>query len=177
MQLSSDLIMNHPLWEKAEEVLIKRTKIFNRVIDIFIIACSIGIKEDKQIPNEDIDEDVKQTKTIGRNTYLAIGNSDLSDILNHLLQNAIISSNNLPFDINERLKLAFNPDYDNPKFSPANFLVSFANYGITKLFENIKEDLPDMSISDDIYSYLNTLCDSRYEELISGITLEELKSN
>lgn len=175
MRLSSDLMMNHPLWEKAEDVLINRTKLFGRMVDIFIVACSIGIKEDKCIPNETIDDALKQPKTIGRNTYQSMGNADLSELLDYMLQNAIVTSNNLPFDTDERLKLAFNPDYENSKFSPAGFLVSFANYGITKIFENVKEDLPDMAISADIYGYFNGLCDSNYEDLLNGITLDDIQ--
>lgn len=175
MRLNSDFILYHPLWEKADDLLINQHKLFNRLIDIFLIACSIGIKDDKQIPNEAIENQLSQPKNIGRNTYQSAINTDLDDTLTLMLQNAIINSNYVSFDLDERLKLAFNPDYDNKKFSAATTLISFANYGIEQIFKNINTDLPSMTIADDLYKYLNSLKDDKYDDLVANITLEDMK--
>ena len=174
MNLSSDLILTHPLWEKAQDDLINRLGIFNRLIDLFLIACSIGIRDDKQINSDDIDTPLSQPRSIGRNTYLSAINTDLSDLLNLMLQNSILTSKCLNMDLDERLKLSFNPDYENKKFSPANFLIGFANYGIVEIFDHINCDLPATTVSDDLYAYLNTLRDNDYEDLINTITLDDL---
>ena len=49
MQLSSDLEMYHPLWERADNELCSTSElgIFNRLVDVYVLACAIGIKEDK----------------------------------------------------------------------------------------------------------------------------------
>ena len=51
MILNSDLILYHPLWEKADNELCGKDGIglFNRLIDIYILACAIGVKEDKVV--------------------------------------------------------------------------------------------------------------------------------
>jgi len=174
MQLSSDLTLYHPFWETADMVLINQHKLFNRLIDIFLIACAIGVKADKQIANDDIQEPLSSPKTIGRNTYQSAINTDLYDSLNFMLENSIITSECLNLDIDERLKLAFNPDYESKKFSPSLFLVSFANYGIVEIFSHINTNLPSLAVADDLYNYLNSLKESEYEKLLEGITLEEL---
>lgn len=174
MILNSDFILYDPLWEKAQDDLMGRLGLFSRLVDIFLIACAIGIKDDKQIKNEDIEYPLAQPKNIGRNTYISQTNSDLSESLNMLLENAIMTSNLIDFDIDERLKLAFNPDYENKKFSPAAFLVAFANYGINEMFKHINCDLPATTVADDLYNYLNDQRESNYQELIETISLDEL---
>ncbi|UKI50862.1 MAG: hypothetical protein L6U99_05870 [Clostridium sp.] len=41
---------------------------FERTVDLFIVACTIGIKEDKILENDLTDDD--KPKSIGRSTYL-----------------------------------------------------------------------------------------------------------
>ena len=174
MILSSDLILNDPLWEKAQDVLMGQLGLFDRLIDVFLVACSIGIKNDSQIKNDEIEFPLAQPKSIGRNTYLSGINSDLNDTLHMMLENAIITSKHLDFDMDERLRLAFNPDHENKKFSPANFLVAFANYGIKEIFDNINCDLPATTVADDLYRYLNSQRENGYEDLLESITLDDL---
>ena len=49
MILNSDLNLSHPLWEQADNELCNNRElgIFNRLVDIYVLACAIGIKEDK----------------------------------------------------------------------------------------------------------------------------------
>lgn len=55
MQLSSDIEMRNPLWERADSELCSNNQlgIFNRLVDVFVIACAIGIKrtEDLYVKN------------------------------------------------------------------------------------------------------------------------------
>lgn len=173
MILNSDFILYHPLWEKADNFLCNRDAIglFGRLIDVFIVACSIGIKEDKVLT--EIKYPLENPKTIGRNTYMSLQNTDLYDVLSLMLQNAIINSKTLQMDIDERLKLAFDPEYVT-KLSPASFLIGFANYGIERIFENINSDSA-LVVTDELYKYFESLTDSDYEEILNNLTLEVLK--
>lgn len=174
MQLSSDISLPHPLWERADNELCSNNElgIFNRLVDVYILACAIGIKDDKVINEEDIDNPLPSPKSIGRNTHRE--NLDVRDLLDFMLQNALLNSATIKLDEDERLKLAFNPDYTNKKINAANFLTGFANYGITKIFEIITSNSTLVAESE-LYKYFESLADAQYEEIIKSITLEELK--
>lgn len=172
MQLSSDLEMRNPLWERADNELCSNNElgIFNRLVDVYVIACAIGIKEDKVIYDADIDNPLATSKTIGRNTHRE--NLDIRDLLDFMLQNALIHSQTINLDMDERLKLAFNPDYNNKKLRAADFLTGFANYGITKIFENLASRSSLVAVSE-LYTYFECLADSQYDDLLKNITLED----
>ena len=172
MILNSDLILKHPLWARVDMELCsnKELGIFNRIIDVYVIACAIGIKEDKVVNEGDEGEIIR---TIGRNTYMSMSNTDLKMILDFLLQNAILHSKHLKYDMDERLKLAFNPDYTIPKLSAASFLNAFANYGIEKIFENINSKSPLVVISD-LNTYFDSLSSNNLSDLLGNIMLEEI---
>ena len=172
MILSSDIILNHPLWERADRELVDSCGIFSRLIDIYLIACAIGIKEDKSIVA--IKEAGVEEKSIGRNTYMSIQNIDLHDTLDFMLQNALINSKTLDLDNDERLKLAFDPDYSTNKLSAANILTGFANYGIEQIFSHI-DSSSSIVIVDELYKYFNELTESKYDDILKAITLEDVK--
>lgn len=174
MQLSSDLEMRNPLWERADNELCSNNElgIFNRLVDVYVLACAIGIKEDKVIYDADIDNPLSTPKTIGRNTHRE--NLDIRDLLDFMLQNALIHSQTINLDMDERLKLAFNPDYNNKKLRAADFLTAFANYGITKIFENLASRSSLVAVSE-LYTYFENVSDSQYDELLKNITLEDIE--
>ncbi len=174
MQLSSDLEMRNPLWERVDNELCSNNElgIFNRLVDVYVLACAIGIKEDKVIYDTDIDNPLSTPKTIGRNTHRE--NLDIRDLLDFMLQNALIHSQTINLDMDERLKLAFNPDYNNKKLRAADFLTAFANYGITKIFENLASRSSLVAVSE-LYTYFENVSDSQYDELLKNITLEDVE--
>ena len=172
MTLTSDIQLLHPLWEKADNELCNSAGIglFNRLIDLYILACAIGIKDDCVIVNIETPND---KKSIGRNTYQSGANTDLRDLLDFMLQNALLNSKTIDFSIDERLKLAFDPDYTVKKLSAANFLTGFANYGIVKIYEKIASKAPIVAI-DEIHAYFDALATSRYEDILKYLTLEDI---
>lgn len=176
MILNSDLILYHPLWEKADDILCNRDAVglFRRLVDVYIIACSIGIKEDRSITK--IENPMKTPKSIGRNTYMSMTNTDLKDLLDHMLQNALICSQTLDIAMDERLKLAFDPDYSNNKISAASLLNGFANYGIEQIFAHIDSSSP-LVVIDQLYKYFESLTESNYDDILQTITLEKLLEN
>ena len=173
MILSSHLEMRHPLWERPDNELCSHNEldIFNRLVDVYVLACAIGIKEDKVIKESDIDAPLPFPKTIGRNTHRE--NSDIRDLLDFMLQNALINSKTIDIDEDERLKLAFNPDYNNKKIRAADFLTGFANYGITKIFERITSH-SSLIVETELHKYFESLSNDKYEDILNAITLEEI---
>lgn len=173
MILSSDLEMRHPLWERADNELCSSNElgIFNRLVDVYVLACAIGIKEDKVIYDSDIDAPLASPKTIGRNTHRE--NTDIRDLLDFMLQNALIHSKTLNIDEDERLKLAFNPDYVNKKLKAAEFLTGFANYGITQIFANLSSHSP-LVAERELYEYFESMSNEKYDDILKTITLEDL---
>lgn len=172
MILNSDINLIHPLWERADNELCDNSElgIFNRLVDVYVLACAIGIKEDKILT--EIENPLENTKSIGRNTHRE--NLDLRDMLDFMLQNALINTSTLKFDLDERFKLAFDPDYNVSKLSAANFLTGFANYGIEKIFECIGSKSSLVAVSE-LYGYFESLAESRYDEILKNITLEDLE--
>lgn len=175
MQLSSDLEMKHPLWERADNELCSNNElgIFNRLVDVYVLACAIGIKADKVIKESEIDNPLNAPKTIGRNTHRE--NHDIRSLLDFMLQNALIKTKTLDIDEDERLKLAFDPDYDNKKIRAAELLTNFANYGITQIFENFASHSSLVAVSE-FYKYFESLSNAQYDEILKAITMEELEN-
>lgn len=173
MTLTSDIQLFHPLWEKADRELCSSDGIglFGRLIDLYILACAIGIKEDRTIV--DIEMPLEKEKSIGRNTYQSMLNTDLKASLDFMLQNALLNSKTIDFSVDERLKLAFDPDYTVKKLSAAAFLTGFANYGIEKIYEIIGSTAP-IVVVDEIHSYFETLAESRYDDILKYITLDNI---
>ncbi len=175
MILSSDLEMRHPLWERADNELCSSNElgIFNRLVDVYVLACAIGIKEDKVILDSDIDNPLTTPKTIGRNTHRE--NTDIRDLLDFMLQNALLHSKNINLDEDERLKLAFNPDYTNKKIRAVELLNGFANYGITQIFNHMASHSALVAEAE-LYEYFESLSNAPYDKLLETITLEDLKN-
>ena len=90
-----------------------------------------------------------------------------------MLQNALLNTATLNIDEDERLKLAFNPDYVNKKINAANFLTGFANYGITKIYENIKSN-SSLIVESELYGYFEEMANVQYEYILKNITLEDI---
>ena len=173
MILNSDLILYHPLWERADNELVNKNGIalFNRLIDVFLIACAIGIMDGTSI--DDIETPLETPKSIGRHTYMSHANSDLSDIISFLLQNAILTSTTINIPNDERIKLAFDPDYaySDKKLSASQFLIGFANYGIEQIFKSIDSKSHLVAINE-LHQYFEDSAEAEYDDVIlEGIHL------
>ena len=172
MNVTGDIILRHTLWTDAEDSLCKGF-IFERLVDLFVVACAIGIKEDKYIENNMQDDD--KPKSIGRNTYL-VKNEDLTTIITFLFQNAVLNSKTVSFDNDTRLRIAFDPDFPDERskiqFSPTNFLVKFANYGVSKILE-WKSD-SDIEYIDRIKNEIDEMLLKDYSDIIKQINEEIL---
>jgi len=131
VEITSDIILKGDIWvearKKMKEIFFKRTN-----FSIFLMATSIGILYDEQIGNEDFEgEDDIQ---IPRNVLIRNTN-----ILDYLFQAAIVTSKTVDFSEEKRMELAFN-DEAPEEFRKINYLVKFANFGITKLSVLVSND-------------------------------------
>jgi hypothetical protein len=173
MILTPDIELRHPLWKRADDELCSKGElgIFNRLVDVYILACAIGIKEDKIISDKDILNPLNPVKSIGRNTHR--GNEDVRDLLDFMLQNILLNSKILNLDEDERIKLAFNSNYVNKNIKAAELLTGFANYGITQIFDHITSTSALVAEAE-LYTYFEALSNARYDELLKTITLEDL---
>lgn len=176
MILSSDIELRHPLWKRADDELCSKggLGIFNRLVDVYILACAIGIREDKVINDNDIQEPLSPVKSIGRNTHRE--NLDVRDLLDFMLQNILLNSKTLNLEEDERIKLAFDSDYVNKKIRATELLNGFANYGISCIFDVILSQ-SSLVVSDDLYKYFESLSSDSYDKLLETITLDDLKIN
>lgn len=135
MEINSDVILKGNNWRialsKFDKILTQRLQ---PIYSLYALCISIGIMYDKQlsIGGEDLEED---TPLNVPRTVLHPHNSDLD----FMFQTAILTSKNVSFSDEERIKLAFDPNCD-IKFNKFDFLTSFANYGVGKLLEHICDD-------------------------------------
>ena len=158
MILTADIVFgNEKLNNGNSNILFN---IFEREIDLFIVACAIGIREDKVISlNENA-----QPKTIGRNVYNSRKNERESQIINHLLKIALLTSKQISVDEETRIKLAFDPEEQVKGISASVLLGQFANYGLVKLLEG--DSISLINKTSDIYYIVNSyLVDSSKENL------------
>ena len=165
MELRVDIELKHPVWKEISQLVSSpESKIgcFNRLVDLYIVACTIGIYYDSTIENNG-----ELENTIGRNTYQS--NYDVSEILDFLFQNAILTTSTIKYDVDTKLRIAFDPDYTLKDFSPIQFLTRFANYGATKILDLVSNT--DTGTISSILNFLDDLISDDYEELLSTISL------
>lgn len=124
MEITTDIALRGPGWDTAIEAL---THIFKprAQYNIYMLALSIGIMYDQKLF---VDEDYHHS--VPRNV---IQNND-NGRLDFMFQAAILSTTTENFTEDQRLELAFGERSD---FRKIEFLTQFANFGVTKLVEQI----------------------------------------
>ena len=174
MILTSDIDLRLPLWERADNELCDKNGlgIFRRLVDVYVLACAIGIKEDKVILDSEIKNPLT-SKSIGRNTHRE--NLDIRDMLDSMLQNILLNSDRLTLNDDERIKLAFDSTYVNKKIRAVELLNGYANYGLTRIFDVLSSNA-SLVAEDDLYKYFESLSNAQYDKLIETITLDDLKN-
>lgn len=124
MEITTDVALRGSAWDTAIAELAPLFK--PRVqYNIYMLSLSIGIMYDRQISS---DEDYRHS--VPRNV---IQNND-NGKLDFMFQAAILSTTITSFTEDQRLELAFGEKSD---FKKIDFLTQFANYGVTKLVEQI----------------------------------------
>lgn len=130
MELTTDVLLRGEHWAKAIDSL---SPIFKTRTNysIFILCITIGIMYDKRIEKfEDVEGE--EPRNVPRNV---MQNND-NGKLDFMFQAAILSTQTEQYTEEERLEYAFGEKNDINKLG---FLTQFANYGVTKLIEQIGE--------------------------------------
>ena len=141
MEITTDIALRGTAWDQAIDSLSPLFKPRSQY-SIYMLALSIGIMYDKKIVSE---EDYRHS--VPRNV---LQNND-NGKLDFMFQAAILSTTTENFTEDERLELAFGEKSD---FKKIDFLTQFANFGVTKLVENIGSTL--LESMENIKNFLST---------------------
>ena len=134
MEITSDISLRGTAWNTAIEKLGGIFKTRTNYM-IYMMSLSIGIMYDKREDKLPI-EDGEEVRTVPRNV---IRNNDQGK-LDFMFQAAILSTTTEDFSEDDRLDYAFGDKSDEKiGFKRIDFLTQFANYGVTKLVEQIGE--------------------------------------
>lgn len=131
MELTKDFLLRGPIWAETIDKLapIFRTR---TNYELFSLCLAIGIMYDQRIPS--FDDGGNDPRNVPRNI---IQNNDNGRI-DLMLQAAILTTSSFNhMSEDQRLDLAFGEKKTNDQFDKYDFLLSFANYGVTKLHECI----------------------------------------
>ena len=160
MILNSNFSLKHSIWNELQDLYPvqngpkPKIALFPRLIDLFILACAIGMKNETRVPN-DVSEEVTG---VNSKTYNDPANDDLKKMLDFLLKIMILTLN-VPelekYDRAEKEKLAFAADYNIDKFNAANILCEYANFGAIKISELITSQ--DTETISNILDYIDEL--------------------
>ena len=129
MEFTSDVILRGEYWSKAINDL-KPLFEPRANYSIFMLSLAIGIMYDQRI--ERSDETNEDSRTVPRNV---LTNND-NGKLDFFFQAAILSTTTVNLTEDERLDLAFG---EGTSFNKLGMLTEFANFGVTKLVEQIGE--------------------------------------
>ena len=124
MEITTDIALRGSAWDVAIEALAPFFKP-RAQYSIYMLSLSIGIMYDQKILSE---EDYRHS--VPRNV---IQNND-NGKLDFMFQTAILSTTTENFTEDQRLELAFGEKTD---FKKIDFLTQFANFGVTKLVDQI----------------------------------------
>ncbi|MCP1110888.1 hypothetical protein [Ohessyouella blattaphilus] len=163
MDITSDIRLKGKAWEQAiselSDIFVTRTN-----YSLFMLSLAIGIMYDKRIPS--LDEDGDENRSVPRNVI----NTHDNGKLDFFFQAAILSTTTEDKKEDERLELAFGDE--KTEFNKVNFLLQFANYGVTKLVELIG-DTP-LETMEKIKNFLVTSIEGNNFE-IDELMLEEME--
>ena len=150
MELTSDIPLKGDDWDRALKEL---ATIFSTRTNysLFLLSCSIGIMYDQRI-EKPVETTATEEHSVPRNV---IHNND-NGKLDLMLQAAILSTRTVSLTEDERLEIAFG---DTTDFNKRDFLVQFANYGVTKLVEQI--GITELETMENIKNFLCTSVEGR----------------
>ncbi len=149
MELTTDIYLRGTAWNKAIENLSVIFKTRPHYM-LYILSLSIGIMFDQRI--EKPEENNEEVRSVPRNV---LRNND-NGKLDFMFQAAILSTTTEQFTEEQRLDLAFG---EKTSFKKIDFLTQFANFGVTKLVEQIG-DTPLESM-ENIKNFLVSIVEGR----------------
>lgn len=147
-EAKSDVALKGQLWIDYIEKL--KGKIFENQWQLYALCISIGIMYDKQMDFEPLEN---QNTSVPRTM---LNRMEHRNLLDYMLQTAILTTRNVDYDEKTRLLLAFGNNEDkDPNFNEYSFLTKFANYGLKVIDEEIGEYTNDIEMMEALMSFLN----------------------
>ena len=164
MVIKSDIILRGTDWDKA---LTSLGAIFSTRTNysMFMLCLALGIMYDKRI--DDPEENGEENHSVPRNVIQNYDNGRLD----FYFQAAIISTTTISMEEDERLELAFG-DEEKSTYNKIGFLTSFANFGVTKLLEQVGDT--ETETMEKIKNYLISTVEGRNFE-IDPLPLDEVE--
>lgn len=154
MVISRDIRLSRSWWSSASE---HYSQFFSDATyyQVFILSLAIGIMYDErtEVKNESDEEPI----TITRNVLTTRDNG----ILDLMFQTAIISTATEELSEDERLELAFGEE--DKGFNKFQFLIEFANFGVSKLNELIGGS--DLETMDNLEEFLKKSIEGKNYEI------------
>lgn len=132
MVIASDLLLRGSAWRN---VISACTNIFTQRTnyDVCLLATAVGVLYDQRIEFLPDEDDEASPPSVPRNVF-----NTNSEPFDELFQTAILTTSSCSFTDKERLNMAFKEG--NSDFDKKGFLLSFANFGVTKLEELIADE-------------------------------------
>lgn len=161
MQITADVALKGPIWAEMLDLLVD--EYFARYWDLYALSISIGIMYDGQIETEEmVPADYNENaRSIPRNVLIQSKNKNL---LEFMLQAAMITTKNIDFSEQDRLEIAFNGKTVD-KFNPMLFLTKYANYGIVKIKEAIG-DAVDVELMQKLMAFLDNIYETGFDPTV-----------
>lgn len=161
MILNSNFVLKHTAWTKLKDlypvqgsITAPKILIFKRLIDLFIVCLTIGVKIGERVPNDSVDE----IASINSKTYNDPINDDLKKTLDFILKIIILTSDLKELEKltqEQKEELAFSADYALENFNAANVMCEFANAGAIKISELITDN--DITTIFELLEYIKEL--------------------
>lgn len=154
MEITSDIILKGKEWNTAINNL---SYLFVKTnYSVFLLSLVIGIIYDKTI--NFLEEDENHNYSVPRNV---IHNND-NGLLDTIFQTAILFTKTVDYDEKARLELAFG---DTQNINKINFLIPFANFGVTILVKVISN--VELETLDQLKDFLITTAEGKNIEINS----------
>ncbi len=158
MEITTDVLLKGPVWAEAIEGLSNIFNYKNRVnYNIFVICIALGIMYDKVIENPE-NPDSLNPRNVPRNVMMNAEQE--TSRLEFMFQTAILNTKTISLPEEKRMEYAFG---DSGEFKKLDFLVGFANYGVTKLRDLISDN--SIETMDNIRDFLNSTIEGYNYEL------------
>ena len=168
MEITSDAALKGPIWHDTLDKLVGT--VFQTQWDVYALCVSIGMMYDCQIESDSMVPSNYELdpQYVGRGV---LNKSQNKSLLELMFQSALVTTKHVDYNEEMRLELAFGSD-EKLDINPITFLTRFANYGVTKLAEVIK-DVEDVELLEVLMSFLN----STYESGVDNFEEVELLSD
>lgn len=155
MEITTDATLRGHIWSDTIDKLVG--SVFETYWDLYALSISIGMMYDGRINSKDmvLPDYEGEPKTVPRTV---LGKSQNKALLEFMFQSALVATKHLDLNEDSRLELAFS-DEKKPDFNPIAFLTEFANFGVSKIHEVIK-DTEDVETLEALMTFLNSTYES-----------------